>query len=326
MTISETKSNLRGSVFVFAFLCLVSSALYVTADEVSTTHVVVFDDFDTDGLSNNEEKVYGTDPDVADTDGDGYSDGVEIEGGFDPLKPAPGDRIVPQDVTTNDTDASPSINNLTSQATEELAALLESKGSTDQALDEDFSSVINDILSTSQEDVVLPDIDDSELKIKKLPDGLSDEEKEEQIREDTVEYLTLVGYILLSNLPTPVRNEFQLENFVGTSGNAMLASLVSGDFSFLDESERRAKSALDEINGVEIPENMVVTHKKAIQMLTYVSNMKQEVHRYVTPEDPIAQMMAFSKIVGVIVSLHGFTQETQDKLAQYGIQNLSLDL
>lgn len=42
-------------------------------------------DSDSDGLTDVEEDYYMTDPDIADTDGDGYSDGQEVDGGYDPL-------------------------------------------------------------------------------------------------------------------------------------------------------------------------------------------------------------------------------------------------
>jgi hypothetical protein len=42
-------------------------------------------DPDHDNLSNEKEKYYGTDPLNPDTDGDGYSDGEEINSGFNPL-------------------------------------------------------------------------------------------------------------------------------------------------------------------------------------------------------------------------------------------------
>ncbi|MEM6929558.1 MAG: hypothetical protein AAF602_21640 [Myxococcota bacterium] len=38
------------------------------------------------GLDNRQEKLLGTDPDLADTDGEGLSDGLEVsESGTDPL-------------------------------------------------------------------------------------------------------------------------------------------------------------------------------------------------------------------------------------------------
>jgi hypothetical protein len=42
-------------------------------------------DTDKDGLTDEKEKVYGTDSSRADTDGDGYTDGDEVKKGFDPL-------------------------------------------------------------------------------------------------------------------------------------------------------------------------------------------------------------------------------------------------
>lgn len=43
-------------------------------------------DGDSDGLSLADEFKYGTDPDDADTDADGYNDGVEVAGGYNPLQ------------------------------------------------------------------------------------------------------------------------------------------------------------------------------------------------------------------------------------------------
>jgi len=50
-------------------------------------------DNDFDGLTDKEEKIYGTDPNDPDTDGDTYLDGEEISAGYDPLIPSPNDRI-----------------------------------------------------------------------------------------------------------------------------------------------------------------------------------------------------------------------------------------
>ena len=41
-------------------------------------------DADNDGLSIDEEKLYMTDPNNPDTDGDGYSDGDEVKAGYNP--------------------------------------------------------------------------------------------------------------------------------------------------------------------------------------------------------------------------------------------------
>jgi hypothetical protein len=50
-------------------------------------------DSDNDGLTDQDERLYNTDPYNEDTDNDGYLDGQEVASGYDPLKPSPGDKI-----------------------------------------------------------------------------------------------------------------------------------------------------------------------------------------------------------------------------------------
>lgn len=51
-------------------------------------------DSDKDGLSDDQEKEKGTDPQKADTDGDKFLDGQEVKNGYDPLRSAPGDKVL----------------------------------------------------------------------------------------------------------------------------------------------------------------------------------------------------------------------------------------
>jgi hypothetical protein len=69
-------------------------AVFSAAQENAGSDKNIFLDSDQDGLSDEEERMLGTDPFNPDTDGDGYSDGVEVRSGYDPLKPAPGDKII----------------------------------------------------------------------------------------------------------------------------------------------------------------------------------------------------------------------------------------
>lgn len=50
-------------------------------------------DADRDGLPDDLEAAYRTDPANPDTDGDGYADGLEVANGYDPTKPSPGDKL-----------------------------------------------------------------------------------------------------------------------------------------------------------------------------------------------------------------------------------------
>lgn len=64
-------------------LCSVLSEDY----QFSCEEQVLVDDADDDGLTGEQEVTYGTDSHVSDTDGDGYSDGTEVEAGYNPNGP-----------------------------------------------------------------------------------------------------------------------------------------------------------------------------------------------------------------------------------------------
>lgn len=53
----------------------------------------LFLDSDQDGLTDQQEKLIGTDPHNPDTDNDGYFDGEEAKSCYNPMKPAPGDKL-----------------------------------------------------------------------------------------------------------------------------------------------------------------------------------------------------------------------------------------
>jgi hypothetical protein len=54
------------------------------AGQDQCNEMVSMDDPDFDGLKTSAEEVYGSDPRNADTDGDGYNDGDEVNAGYNP--------------------------------------------------------------------------------------------------------------------------------------------------------------------------------------------------------------------------------------------------
>src|SRR4030042_1404389 len=114
------------SFFVFAVLCAASFSFFVKANDGASSGKNIFEDSDQDGLSDDEEKAYGTDVNNRDTDGDGYTDGVEVKSGYDPLKPAPGDKIIVSDTqhATRNTQQGGEGENLTQEVSEEARNLI----------------------------------------------------------------------------------------------------------------------------------------------------------------------------------------------------------
>ncbi len=91
-----------------ASLAMFAVTYFAMAENQNSNNI--FLDSDQDGLTNQEEKALGTDPNKFDTDGDGYSDGAEVRSGYDPLKPAPGDQLFPSSaaVSQNKAEVAPS--------------------------------------------------------------------------------------------------------------------------------------------------------------------------------------------------------------------------
>src|SRR3989338_8569758 len=57
------------------------------------------DDPDHDGLDNQQEVIWGSDPFNPDSDGDGFKDGEEVNSGHNPLIPGPDDLISADNLT-----------------------------------------------------------------------------------------------------------------------------------------------------------------------------------------------------------------------------------
>ena len=97
-SIKKVDKKKLAAVFVATF-AVFAMTYFAMAENKSDNNV--FLDIDQDGLTDQEEKALGTNPNMADTDGDGYSDGAEIKSGYNPLKPAPGDQLLPSATSSN---------------------------------------------------------------------------------------------------------------------------------------------------------------------------------------------------------------------------------
>lgn len=317
------------SFFVFVFLTIFSFGFLAIADEQEAI-TAYFEDTDQDGLSIDEEKAYGTDPANNDTDGDSYSDGVEIESGYDPLKPAPGDRVMPEETPTDIASTTIDPNtpvNLTDLASEELANLVAEKQEAQQELTtEDLNAAVANVLEKTNEPIELPEVSVDSIKIKELSKKLDDEEREEQKKEDTIEYLTTVSYIVLSNAPNPIRSSGELGSFTERASQEVILSLATGNYSMLDSIKTKSDVVLKEIESVEVPENMVDTHLKATQVVKFLGNMGESIKSVDLASDPIGQMAELAKVQGAMLEVQNFVFEAQQKITDLGIKNIPLDI
>ncbi len=323
---STVGSDARVSLFVFSSLLVFSAVFFIFSGSASGTSNI-FQDTDQDGLSNDEEKLYGTDPNNRDSDNDGYGDGVEVESGYDPLKKAPGDKITQEESTT--ATISPAATNdtatLTDRVSSEIAAALKSSESAEEPLTmEQLSSSVQEILSENTQEITLPDIDASTIKIKKVSKKLSEKKREEQEREDILEYLTVMSYLVANNSPKAFHEESELEDLASSISSESLTALTTGNLSYINQLAEKGEKILNETRDIEVPETMLDTHVKALRIATYAVNLKDSSAS--VQNDPLGQIALLSKTQGLIGAASSLGEEIQGRLSGYGIKNIPISL
>lgn len=330
----SSKQGVLGSArrhfFVLFGLLFLSGAFFVSAaDEMAGKNIV--DDPDQDDLTTEEERLYGTDPMNRDTDGDGYSDGVEVRGGYDPLRKAPGDKIVPEEEA--DASAADSFGvggeNLTEQTAQEIVALIQDAqtegGENAEISLDDLNAVAQNLTSGNAEEIVLPEVDMDAIKIKKEScKKLSEKKCDEKVKEDIVEYLTVIAYIFANNSPKEFETQDELEGLSDDLVNEAMTALSLGNISQLDSLAENGEKMLAQIYEVEVPEKMLDVHVKAIKLAKYAASLKGELS--VSPdEDPMKMISSLSKTQGLLNVSVGFMTEVQSKIVEYGIDVVPLD-
>jgi hypothetical protein len=314
------------SFVVFALLIVTAFSFFTFADD---TKLTLFEDFDRDGLSNAEEEMLGTNIKIADTDGDGYSDGVEVESGYNPLIPAPGDHIMKEKKPIVISPIQSSTTNVTRKISEGVVSYLADVQETGGAdIDsEEFSQVISKAIDKEVSFENTAPIDLSDVTIKKQDyDDLSDKKKEAKLKEDAIEYITTISYIFVSNFPEGFFDrsieEFQTEVLQNFSNFSQSLTQISF-FEDMAENSIKAESQLTE---VEVPEDMLDLHMEGLYLLRYSADI-YETGDYKNVSSDITPMIAtLAQMQGIITLGMKFEEKVQAKFVEYGIDGEFLDL
>ncbi|MFZ2299542.1 MAG: hypothetical protein WAW00_00190 [Candidatus Moraniibacteriota bacterium] len=321
---SFPEKGTKFALFLFFSLLFLSAAVFVFADESASTKNI-FQDSDQDGLSNDEEKLYGTDLMTKDSDGDGYGDGIEVESGYDPLKPAPGDKILKEADTVSSAAASGDSENLTQQVSGEIANILKDTDASNKTVSlEDVNTSVQKVLDGSMEEVTLPDVDIKAIKIKKLAKSLKGKDRDERERQDAIEYLTVLSYLVANNAPKSFQTEEELLGvFTGISSD-FVGALSSGNIGQIDQLSKQGEKMLGELKDVEVPEKMLDVHVKALKMAEYIMQLKNELKS--PQDDPLGQIAVLAKMQGLFGSAQELIGTIHQQLIEYGIEEIPLNL
>lgn len=324
----KNKTNFY-TFIIAAILVVASLSFFSSAEEGGEMGESIFEDFDGDGLSNSEEESFGTDINNRDSDGDGYSDGVEIESGYDPLIPAPGDRIAQEDEQNIEIDTLViDDQNLTQKLSKELVEYIaDTKESGKEEIStEDISELVSESIeeAVSFEDI---EIDALEFDIKKQDySKLSEQKKKDKEKADVVEYFTSVSYVFMTNFPEgfferPVE-EFAAE--VLQNSKSFSTNLAGTDF--FEELAEHAVAAEEEMKNIEVPESLVEIHFQGLYILRYVKSIYSGKEYESVEDDAMSMMVTLTKLQGLLDLSNNFIENVNLIMAEYEIDESFLNL
>lgn len=308
---------------LLSVLVLFSLVFISSAQEGTNSSKSLFLDFDQDGLSNDEETAYGTDMYVADTDKDGYSDYTEVSGGYDPLKPAPGDRIVKEKPVTNTSAVlDKKSNNLTDEAATQLADMISNSvpnGETVTLLD--VEQIVKDAVEKSTEVPELPEIDMDRIRIQDQSyKKLSKEDREEQIKKDAREYISAILYVFSVQFPQlDLGGKEDPTIAVEGTLSDITTSFASGNFTKIEELSESGERAVEQLFDIEVPETLSDMHVRGIQLAYYVQQMKNNIK--IQPEDPLESITNISLAQGFIVAAQEFFSDVEVRMKEMGLDD-----
>lgn len=291
--------------FILIAICVFFAGLnyltYADTDNSTASNTVVCNkaaDSDCDGLINTEEKLYGTNIDNPDTDSDGYSDGIEVKSGYDPLKPAPEDRLAKKSSAAASSNQASNTSSPTDTYAQSIVNLIEEKG--DQPISTtDINALADKQLSSSMGDPItldtLPAVDRSQIKILKQDyAGLSSEDRKQKELEDAKKYFQQMGYLFVSNSPTPILTSADFSAFQ----EDLLSHLTeisdpSVSLEYFSDLGNRLEVFLNQTNDVEVPETIVDLHIKFLRLSKGLLALRDS--SQADASDPLERLLIISK-------------------------------
>ncbi|KKT93307.1 MAG: hypothetical protein UW95_C0024G0020 [Parcubacteria group bacterium GW2011_GWC1_45_14] len=311
MVISNIKQKLSIAITVAFIACF---GFFVYANQTFDKNV--FNDSDQDGLSDEEEKAYGTDPSNRDTDGDSYSDGAEVKSGYDPLKPAPGDKLAGVD-SKGEESTKVSNQNLNSFDSE-FISFLQKKGEGDISLDElgDFvAGSIGTEISSAEANAALTEEEIKSIKIKKQDyKNLSEAERKERSERDGIEYAGRILEILLRNAPAELLSSEDLKKFYGVFlGELDKLNSDKSDYVYFRKIGEKLALANEQVKLVEVPEDWLELHTRFLSIIKGFLSLRD----FSLPmEDPTGRLVITSRAVAMGDSVADFVADFVEKIVE----------
>ena len=246
-----------------------------------TGNIISCSDIDKDGLCDNEELLYRTDPLNSDTDGDGFLDGEEAASGHDPTKPGPNDLLTKTD--------NPQALNITDKVSMLMASGFYAGDLSESADPAIYNKALADISVEILTDG-LRTLDPNNIYAGETI--FSSDSKETQEK-----YIKALGSIIQIDLWGELVNEPRVSA-------EKLAEFFSEDQQSIADSQQyfnskanHYKSVIGKVNSLAVPPSWLDVHKKILSNLQILTINHQALSQ--TTEDPLKSILAIDNLVSV---------------------------
>lgn len=249
-------------------------------------------DIDQDGLFDEEEPIYRTDPLNPDTDGDGFLDGEEINSGHDPLIPGPDDLLLLSNINLTQKLAT-----LTVSGLHEGSLKLDSP-KFDESINILVSSVIDDALS---------DLNTS-IDVGKL--SFSDSNKSNQEK-----YIREISEIYKKFLSAYITELNDLEKNLAEIGKSGFANQKVKNY--YENKAFEFKEVFNKLLTVNIPENWRTNH---LNLLSIVGQLV-EINSYIASGDidPIKALIGLNRLIEILDVVPAITNSYLTEIKKEGL-------
>jgi hypothetical protein len=255
--------------------------LKISGYDINSNEALMYRDIDKDGLCDNEEPLYRTDPLNPDTDGDGFLDGEEVASGHYPTKPGPDD-LLPK--TSN-----PQAINITDKISTLMASGFyagDLSGSADP-----------DIYNRAMADISIEMLIDGAEALN--PNHISAGEIifASDSKEAQEKYISAIGSIIQIDLWGEMVNEPRIAAIKFSNFNLENTQSTADSRQYFNSKANYYKRVIKKVNALTVPPSWLDVHQQILSNLQSLA-VNHEALSQMT-EDPLKAILAMNNLMSV---------------------------